>query len=441
MKRPWTGVGHARLIFARFGRFWGWFSVGDLFLLNFLTVVTEFIGVRQALGYFGVSPYLSVPLAAVGLVLLTVTGGFRRWERWMYGFIAVSLLMFPLAFLSHPTIGPVVRDTFIPRVQGGVSSDAVLLVIAIVGTTVAPWQLFFQQSNVVDKRITPRFMRYERTDTIIGALLTNLGAGALIIAAAFAFTHTAFAGQFTDATGVADGLRATAGRGAGAMFAIVLLDASILGAAAVTLSVSYAVGDVFGVKHSLHRSWRDARAFYGSFSALVAAAAAIVLLPQVPLGLITTGVQALAGVLLPSATAFLLLLCNDHDVLGPWVNAVWLNALTTVIVGVLLALSLILVLVTLLPGLNVTLVALGMGLVLAIGLLVIGALHWFHRQPSTEVNFGELLGRYHWRTPPLEQLAPPRWSQARTIGMVALRGYLVIATLLLVVKVVQLAVG
>ncbi len=148
-----------------------------------------------------------------------------------------------------------------PGIQGGVSSDAILLIIAIVGTTVAPWQLFFQQSNVIDKRITPRFIGYERADTSLGAVVVVIGAAAILIVAVFAVRGTALAGHFTSALGVANALGAHS-RVLGALFAIVLLDASIIGAAAVTLSTSYAFGDVFGLKHSLHRKFRDARPFY-----------------------------------------------------------------------------------------------------------------------------------------------------------------------------------
>src|SRR5580693_2687134 len=103
------GVGHARLINERFGRFWGAFSVGDLFILNFLTIVTEFIGVSLALGFFGVSAYISVPLAAVGLVAITASGSFRRWERFMLVFIVANILIIPLVVLSHPHAGPVLH--------------------------------------------------------------------------------------------------------------------------------------------------------------------------------------------------------------------------------------------------------------------------------------------------------------------------------------------
>src|ERR1039458_4949022 len=196
-----TGVGHARLINERFGRFWGWFSVIDLFVLNFLTVVTEFIGVSLALSYFGISPYVSVPLTAVLLIGITASGSFRRWERAIFLFIATSLVLYPVALLSGPHYGSIAYHLVVPGIQGGATSTAVLLIIAIVGTTVAPWQLFFQQSNVVDKRITPRFIGYERADTAVGAVVVVAGAIAIEVVAVFAVRGTNLAGKFTDAPG------------------------------------------------------------------------------------------------------------------------------------------------------------------------------------------------------------------------------------------------
>ena len=187
--------------------------MGDLFLLNFLTIVTEFIGVSLALGYFGISPFISVPVAALGLIAMTATGSFRRWERFMFIFVAVNFLAIPLVILVHPRAGPIVHGFLVPGAQGGMSSTAVLLIIAIVGTTVAPWQLFFQQSNIVDKRITPRWINYERVDTVIGSLVVVIAATALVVTAAFAFMDTPLAGHFTNAEGVARGLAALRGAG------------------------------------------------------------------------------------------------------------------------------------------------------------------------------------------------------------------------------------
>jgi NRAMP (natural resistance-associated macrophage protein)-like metal ion transporter len=435
-----TGVGHARLIIERFGKFWGAFSVGDLFILNFLTIVTEFIGVSLALGYFGVSKYVSVPVAAVTLIAMTATGSFRRWERFMYVFVATNFLAIPLAIISHPHLGSIVSHAVVPGVQGGFNSTSMLLIIAIVGTTVAPWQLFFQQSNVIDKRITPRWINYERADTVIGSVVVILGAAALMIAAAFGFGGTMLHGQFGDAGTVATGLAHTLGPAAGAMFAIVLLNAAIIGAAAVTLASSYAFGDVFRRPHSLHHGPRSARLFHGSFTAMVVLAAGIVLIPGAPLGTITTAVQALAGVLLPSATVFLLLLCNDKAVLGPWTNPGWLNVVASAIVGVLVVLSAILTATTLFPHIDVTLLTEALFGALAVGLGAAGVYVARGRRarpaPATDG-----VPREQWTMPRLELLERPTWSRTRTAGMYTLRGYLVIAALMLLVKAIEVSVG
>jgi len=434
-----TGVGHARLINERFGRFWGWFSVGDLFVLNFLTIVTEFIGVSLALGYFGVSRYVAVPIAAATLIAITSTGSFRSWERFMYVFVLANFLVVPLLVLAHPNVGDLAEHTVSPGIQGGASSKAVLLIIAIVGTTVAPWQLFFQQSNIIDKRITPRWINYERADTVMGTFLVVLGAGALLAVSAFAFGGTSYSGHFADAGRVAVGLDHRLGGAAGTFFAVVLLNASLIGAAAVTLATSYAFGDVFGAAHSLDRGPREAKLFYASFTLMVVGAAGIVLIPHAPLGLITTSVQALAGVLLPSATVFLLLLCNDREVLGPWSNPPWLNAIATVIIGVLVELSLILVASTAFPGVDVTKMFVYMSLVLVGTLLALGA-YALRNRPRARVEVERLPRerRATWTMPPLALLERPVLSPGRRGAMLLLRGYLVVAVVLLIVKTVQL---
>jgi len=439
-----TGVGHARLINERFGRGWGWFSVGDLFLLNFLTIVTEFIGVSLAAEYIGVSKYIVVPVSAAALVAIMASGSFRRWERAMFFFIAITLLQIPMLLMSHPQWGHAAKSFVVPSISGGVSSDAVLLIIAIVGTTVAPWQLFFQQSNVVDKRITPRFMGYERADTVLGAFVVIVGAAALLMTGDWAARSTNTVGNFTDAGAIAH-LLGQHSATLGAFFAIVLMDASIIGAAAVTLATSYAFGDVFGLKHSLHRGFGDAKQFYLSYTAMVVLAAVIVLIPGAPLGVITTAVQALAGLLLPSASVFLLLLCNDREVLGPWVNRRWLNWVAGLIVGTLLLLSGILMATTLFPHINVVAVA---GY-LAVAMVILGAaagpvLRWSARRqpaPPAAPPPARPVDRNTWRMPPLALLEPVTWSAGTRLGMIALRSYLVIGALLLVVKAIQISRG
>jgi Mn2+/Fe2+ NRAMP family transporter len=374
------------------------------------------------------------------LVGITISGNFRRWERAMFVFLFASLLVIPLAVLSHPDPTSVVKGFIQPGIQGGLTSNSALLIIAVVGTTVAPWQLFFQQSNVIDKRITPRWLEYEKADTVLGAFVVVVGAACIMMATASAFTGTADFGHFNDALSVAQGLAGHISPFVGAIFAVLLFDASIVGASAVTLATSYAFGDMFGLSHSLHRGLGEAKLFYSSYSAMVALAAAIVLIPQAPLGVITTAVQALAGIMLPSATVFAVLLCNDRAVLGPWVNKPWLNVVAGFIVGVLLVLSLILVVSTVIPSIDVTrlLVVLGS---LMLGVMVAGAI-WLSisGRRAAAVPVMSRAERENWRMPALALLERPTWSIPRRIAMYSLSGYLVVAIVLLGVKAVELAI-
>jgi Mn2+/Fe2+ NRAMP family transporter len=433
-----TGVGYAKLIAERFGRFWATFTVGTLIIVNFLTIVTEFIGVNLAFGYFGVSAYISVPLTAAALMALTTTGSFRRWERFMFVFVFANLLIIPLAVLAHPSASEVARHFVVPGVEGGFNSTAALFIIAIIGTTVAPWQLFFQQSTIVDKKITPRWINYERADTVIGSIVQIIVAALLLITVAIAFTGTPLAGHFTNAGDVARGLGHYLGNGAGAMYAILLLNASLVGAATVTLSTTYAFGDVFGASFSLDRSIGEAKGFYASFVALVALAGAIVLIPHAPLGLITTAVQALGGIILPSSTIFLLLLCNDRAVLGPWINRPWLNVLAGLIVASLFVLSSILMVTTLFPHLDVVALFLVLGAITVVGFAA-GAVAYtrtLSRRPSAPRLAPER--KMTWRMPPIAVLEPPPKSRVRTLTLWGVWAYLALAVIMLLVKALQL---
>jgi NRAMP (natural resistance-associated macrophage protein)-like metal ion transporter len=435
-----TGVGHARLILERFGKFWGAFSVIDLFILNALTLVTEFIGITLAAGYLGVPKVLAVALAAVVIIASAFTGSFRRFERIAVTFCLGSLLLIPLFVMVHPSASSMTHGFLVPGLPGGSGQMAtvMLLVIGIVGTTVAPWQLFFQQSYVIDKRITPRFMKYEKTDLCIGIVIVVIGGGALMGVAAAAFGGH---GGFTDAAGLAHGIAAYAGRAAGVIFAIALLDASIIGAFAVSLSTAYAVGDVLGLNHSLHRGIKQAKGFYAIYALLIGLAATIVLIPGSPLGLLIEGVQVLAGVLLPSATVFLLLLCNDRAVLGPWVNRRPTNIFTSTVIAILITLSVILTASVLFPEITS-----GQIVVITIACAVVSAVFGAvllvrRRRAELPVEDPEFEDRNNWRMPPLNRLTAPAISGGRKAGLTALRLYLLIAMILVIVKVVETALG
>ena len=436
-------VGHARLILERFGRFWGAFSVIDLFLLNALTIVTEFIGISLALDYLGISREMGVAAAAVLVMAAAGTGDFRRFERFSIVLCLGSLVLVPIFLMVHPPLGQVAHDFLVPQLPKGARlSDVMLLIIAIVGTTVAPWQLFFQQSYVIDKRITPRFIRYERADLWLGIVLVIIGAVAMMAFTAAIFTGHAGFGAFTDAGGIAAGLETYAGKTAGTLFAIALIDASIIGASAVSLSTAYAIGDVLSLKHSLHRKATDAKGFYAVYAGLVAIAAALVLTPGTPLGLLTNAVQTLAGVLLPSATVFLLLLCNDKAVLGPWVNSRRLNVFTGAVIAVLVVLSVILTASVLWPEMSEETIIgiLAGGALLAVGGTTVVRLLDRNRGPAAEPPVDRAL-QNSWVMPPLAELPPVRLSLQSRVWMFALRGYLLLAAGLVMVRIVQLAIS
>jgi len=435
-----TGVGHARLILERFGKFWGAFSVIDLFILNGLTIVTEFIGVSLGLEYLGLPKLWGVIAAAAVTMLAATTGDFRRFERFALMLCLGSLLLVPVVLMAHPPVGEIARDFLIPRLPvSDKLSDVLLLIIAIVGTTVAPWQLFFQQSYVIDKRITPRFMNYEKADLWLGIVFVIVGGVAMMAFCAATFAGQPEAGQFTDAGGVAAGLAKYVGQLPATLFAIALIDASVIGASAVALSTSYALGDVLSLKHSLHRGPRDARGFYIVYCGLISAAAALVLIPGSPLGLITEAVQTLAGVLLPSATVFLLLLCNDREVLGPWVNGRWTNIFTGAVIAILVMLSIVLTASVLYPSITgeQILWIVGSGSSLAI---IAAAVTFARRATSVEPVVDRAL-RAAWRMRPLTQLMPARLTGAKQVWMIVLRLYLLVAVGLVVVRVTQIALG
>jgi Mn2+/Fe2+ NRAMP family transporter len=319
-------------------------------------------------------------------------------------------------------------------------ATVMLLIIGIVGTTVAPWQLFFQQSYVIDKRITPRFMRYEKADLWIGIVIVVVGAAAVIGATAAAFAGTKGAGNFTDSAGLAHGIAAYAGRAAGVVFAVALLDASIIGAFAVSLSSAYAIGDVLGLRHSLHRGFRQAKGFYAIYAALIAGAATVVLIPGSPLGLLTEGVQALAGVLLPSATVYLLLLCNDRAVLGPWVNGRKTTMFAATVVALLVALSVVLTASVLFPNITARQIIEIIG-VCGAASAVLGAWVLTRARRSVGGVPVDRTGRENWRMPPLAMLSKPVMSSSRKVGLTILRSYLAIAMILVVVRLFQMALA
>jgi len=335
-----TGKGHAAMIYQRFGKWWGLFSLIDLEIVNFLTLVTEFAAIDLALTKMGVDPRFGVPLVAAGLVLIVLSGSYRRWERIVVFLCALDLVWFAIAFATRPPLAQIVRGSLMPVMPaGGLTPDLVFLVIAIVGTTVAPWQLFFQQSCIADKRLRFADVKWARLDTFLGACITITVAGCMMLAGNASLAHGF---KFTDPAQMAMDIGSFTNGFFRNAILLMMINAAVLGTTAISLSSSWAYGEVRGWPHSLQLPVKKAPGFYLVYLLSVAAAAGLVLIPRAPLQLIILGVQVLAGVMLPSAIIFLQLLLNDKELLGEYANKPWNNAVNWTIIIVLFALSLIL---------------------------------------------------------------------------------------------------
>jgi Mn2+/Fe2+ NRAMP family transporter len=355
-----TKRGHAEAIFQGFGPFWGWFSLFDLAVVNWLTLVTEYIGMVAAMSIFGVPPlvtYLAVTAIMFGIV---ITGRYWTFEKITLAFCVFNFVYIPAALWAMkvpgvPGWGAVARGLFVPSFQGGLTADFLFVLLANVGTTITPWQIFFQQSSVVDKGLDIHDVRYGKLDTFAGSLFTGIVAAFIIIAtgAAFHFHHPPI--QIQDASQTAEALvpLLPAGRGelARRLFAIGLFDAGFLGALCISLSTSWALGEIFGWAHSLNKSVRDAPWFYIAYLAMLLTSGAVVLIPGAPLVTITFYVQIVAVTLLPAALIFLILILNDEGFMGKYVNTRGQNIANWSIVAGIIIISTVFATSTLFPKL------------------------------------------------------------------------------------------
>jgi len=257
-----TGKGHAAMIYERFGKWWGRFSLFDLLLVNFLTLITEFAAISLALSALGVNPYISVPVAALGLTLLVVTGSYLRWERIVIALCLLDLTWFALAYAVHPNWPAVVSSTVAPtRPAAGITSSLVFLVIAVVGTTITPWQLFFQQSCVAEKRLRFADLGWARLDTLIGAIFTVLVAGAMMLVGNYGYEHGI---TFQDPAQLALAIAPIAGHFVRNGVLLLMVNAAVLGTTAISLASAWAYGEVKGWEHSLHKKLWEAPGFYAT---------------------------------------------------------------------------------------------------------------------------------------------------------------------------------
>jgi Mn2+/Fe2+ NRAMP family transporter len=450
-----SGVGHGKLIFARFGKFWGTFSVLDLFVINAVTIVVEFIGVEQSLSFFGMSSFWAVVSSAVLLFAVMAGGTYRYWERFLIFLVIADFITFPMVYFVHSSVATTFAGV-VPSMPGGLNATLLLLVVAVVGTTVEPWQLFFQQSNVVDKRITPRWVNYERLDTGVGVAVEVVGALAIMCACAFGLAHTKSFGNFNDLSDTAAALQHYVGHGVGDLVAIAALDGSLIGANLTALTTTYTLGDVYPkMRHSLHWKLNQAPWFYGLYAISIGLSAVVTLEWGNDLNVVINGVEALNGILLPSALVFLILLANDKPVLGPWTNSSGHNWVVGIIAWVILTFSLAPLVTTFWPVITLKQCFYGLAVCTVLGLAA-AALLVRHRSSRNEpfVDDPDANGRppgmgrsewretlrerrTAWRTPPIDTLQRPVISMARKIGLLSLRGYIIFAVVIMVIKLVQ----
>jgi len=329
-----TKRGHAEAIFDGFGAFWGWFSLLDLLLIDWLTLVTEFIGMTAALSIFGVPAWATVIGVCLLMTFIMLNGRYWTWEKIAMAFCVLNLIYIPGAFMVHPSVSEIFSRGLIPNFPGGFNGELFFFLMANIGTTIAPWMLFFQQSSVVDKGLAEKDIPFGKFDTLIGSVFTVMVAIFIVIV-----TGTVLYGVPVDDAAQAARLLMEKDRYLGTFMAIGLFNAGLLGAICISLASSWAFGEIFGWAHSLNNKIKEAPWFYVTYFMTLVTAGAVVLIPGAPLVLITLFVQVVAVTLLPAALVFLILLLNDKETMGEYANTFSQNLVSGAIVAVIIVLS------------------------------------------------------------------------------------------------------
>lgn len=362
-----TKRGHAEAIFDGFGSFWGWFSVFDLVLINWLTLVTEYIGMTQAMSLFNIPPWLTFVAVTTVMLLIVLSGKYWTFEKITLFFCLFNMVYIPAAIWAMKTgnvadgWGAVGRGFWNPHFEFNSSftpAALITLIMANIGTTITPWQIFFQQSAVVDKGMDIKDVKLGKIDTFAGAMLTCVVAAFIIIATAAVFYYNPH-GQIVVESAAQTAARmpevmpnAHWGQWAKVLFAIGLFDAGLLGALCISLSTSWALGEVFGWAHSLNKSVREAPWFYFAYVGMLGAAGIVSLISSIEVqNAITIFVQVVAVTLLPIALVFLILLLNDKPLMGEHANTRWQNIANWSIAIFVIAVSTIYGVSLILPGL------------------------------------------------------------------------------------------
>lgn len=333
-----TGKGFAALIRERYGLRPSLFAMTALLVSNAATSVSEFAGIASAMGLLGVSRYVAVPLAAALVWLLVVRGSYKRVEKIMLAVSSVFVAYVAAAFLAGPDWSQVARGTLVPSMA--MQPEFVLIAIAMVGTTIAPWMQFFIQANVVDKGVTTADLPVRRIDVISGTVAAGVIAWCIVLTTG---TVLAPAGvKISSATDAAAALAPVGGAHAAWLFAAGLLGASLLAACVLPLTAAYAFCEAFGFERGIDRSWAEAPVFNGIYTFVILFGAAFVLLPGLDLISIMVMSQVVGGVLLPFLLIFMMGIINDRRIMGRYVNGRTFNMIAWTTIVVVISLTVVL---------------------------------------------------------------------------------------------------
>jgi len=346
-----TGKGLADLIREKFGVRITFWSMLLLLIANAATTVAEFAGVSSSMSIFGVSPFISVPIAAIVVWVLVVRGNYRYVERILLGLCLIYFSYVFSAILIHPNWGQVLHETLIPPIQ--FNQAYLLTLVAVIGTTIAPWMQFYQQSAIADKGIKIAHLRYERVDTYVGAFLTDFIAFFIVVCTgATLYVYHIPMNQASDAALALVPLAHGNGQLAEILFGVGLLNASLMAASVLPLSTAYSIAEAFGWERGIGRKFKEAPQFFFLYTLVIVLGAGITLfVPSDRLVFVLNLPNVVGGMLLPLILVLMIILCNDRRLMGRFVNGHirnWIAWITTIVMTIL---TLLIIVSTLFPRL------------------------------------------------------------------------------------------
>lgn len=333
-----TGKGFAALIRERFGIRLAAFAMLALLVGNVATTFSEFAGIASGMEMFGVSKYISVPVAALAVWLLVVGGSYKRVQNVFLALSLVFITYIVAAFLAQPNWAEAAHDTVVPTVVGDVGF--ISLVIAMIGTTIAPWMMFFTQSNVVEKGLTTKDLFSQRVDAVSGTIAACIVAWFIIVTTGAVLFPAGI--SIDSAADAAAALAPFAGPYAEALFAVGLIAASFLAACVLPLTTAFVICEAFGWEAGVSFKWREAPTFKSIFTFVIAFSAIVVLLPDVNLLAMMLTAQFVNGVILPILLAFMAIISADKRIMGAYRSRRVSKVLLWATVGVVAALTVVL---------------------------------------------------------------------------------------------------